>query len=67
MATVMARYSTLKYRGFESCAVIQHHLGAPVLLFFFFFLMSISGTQRLRGPFEAFLGTRGTLSHECLL
>ena len=37
VATVMARYSALKYRGFESCAVIQRHLGAPVLLFFFFF------------------------------
>ena len=60
MATVMARYSALKYRGFESCAVIQRHLGAPVLLFFFFFfLMSISGTQRLCRPFEAFSGNQG--------
>ena len=33
----MARYSALKYRGFESCVAIQRHLGAPVLLFFFFF------------------------------
>ena len=37
VATVMARYSVLKYRGFKSCAAIQCHLGAPVLLFFFFF------------------------------
>ena len=36
----MARYSALKYRGFESCVAIQRHLGAPVLLFFFFFFFA---------------------------
>ena len=40
--------------------------GGPCVAFFFFFLISISGTQRLRRPFKAFLGTRGTSSHECL-